>query len=154
MPEGSYTVSMSQVVDSGTGTCFYTFFQTRLISISNINFINNTSKSPWGFFGNDRSNDYKLIKCCLKIPEGTAWFGSSYADSCKCSFDDSVFSGYLPPQHSYVDTSSLRSVGTLSTVRIKRIKEGICRNGSSNFSASIMLHMRFLLFVSAIALLA
>ena len=141
VPDEIYTVTMSQVVGSGTGTCFYTFLQTHPISISNINFINNTSKSPYGFFGNDRSNDCKLVKCCLRICEGTVWFRSYVANACKCSFEDSVFSGYLPPLHSYVGTSSLKSTNMLSTVGVKGVKAGLCGNGSSNFSTKSMLHM-------------
>mgnify|MGYP006920227721 CR=1 FL=1 len=144
---------MSQVAESGNGACFHTFLHTHSVSISNINFVNNTSKSPFGFFGNNQSNDYKLIKCCLKIREGTVWFGSLYASSCKCTFEDSVLAGYLPPKHSYVETNRLICIDILSTVRVEGIREGICRNGSSSFSFSSMLHVELLVFINAIILL-
>lgn len=141
IPEDNHHITMSQVLESKTGSFFYLYYLTHPISASCINFIDNHPVSPFGCFGNDRANNAVLEKCNFCMREASIWFGSVYADKCKYALVDCALTGPVPPPHSYVETTSLQIVQTLSTFRIKMIDEGVCRGSTKRFSVQTTHHI-------------
>ena len=134
VPEDNHHVAMNQVVETGTGAFFYPFFLDHPISVSKINFIDNNPVSPYGCFANDDASGATLRDCIFSIKETSVWFGTKFVVPCKFYLLDCLITGYIPPTHSYIDTKGLITTSTLSTVRVKKIREGICKGVSTDFT--------------------
>ena len=141
--EKKYRVTMNQVVECKKGNFFHTYYKNEQVHVSNINFINNKPVSPAACFGNDMANGCVFEKCNFALLKGSNWIDTQFESPCTYRFDNCLLTGYLPPQHSYVDTNSLATTNRLSTFRIKKIGEGACRGESNDFSVRILLSMKY-----------
>ena len=134
VPEHNHHVTMNQVVETSIGAFFHLFVLDHIVSVSKINFISNSPVSSNGCFQNNNAKNGVFKNCIFSINEGSVWFGSNYASQCKYYLVDCYLTGYIPPEHSYVDTSGLIKTNILSTIKIERIREGVCKNGSRDFT--------------------
>jgi len=148
VPANSYMVTMSQVVETGTGAFIHIYLLSYPILFSNLNLIDNNPVTPNGCFQNNGANDAMLKSCIFSMKESSVWFGSLYASQCKFYLVDCYFTGCIPPEHSYVDTSGLITTDTISTVIVRRIGEGICKGGSKDFTSQAEHAMNYFVICS------
>ena len=143
VPESDHQVTMNQVVETGTGAFFHIFYLDHSVSVSNINFIDNNPSDVNGCFQNNQAKNAVLENCVFSLKKNSVWFGSRYASKCVFYLIDCYINGYIPQEHSCVDTSGLIKTNTISTFKVRKIREGICKSETGSFTRNAELTMNY-----------